>query len=788
MSGMNRWRSRAWGTVFAVAIAVGACGGGKGKPGPTEEDGTGGAAGGPSGTGGQPEDPAPPFVDRITVGSRIEKIDLLFMIDNSVSMADKQQILRDAVPSLVRRLVNPACVDQETGEVTAFDGVSCAAGSRREFAPIDDIHIGVITSSLGGHGGPNNVCAAQTESTLHPNDRAELLPNVRDDLPQGEPAGFLRWNGGGQQEQDTLVQAFSSHVAGVAETGCGYEAVLESWYRFLIDPEPPLDMELDDNQQAVPTGINQPLLEQRAAFLRPDSLVAIIMLTDEDDCSVIDGGSNWVMANPTGFRMSVASHHCEEDPNHACCHSCRSAAPAGCDPSPACEGGPASPELLPVEQDGPNTRCSAQKGRFGIDFLYSPSRYVDALTQPTVRNRAGEEVPNPLFVPAPGGMPRDPSLIFLAGIVGVPWQDIGTEDSLEANSDALVFLTAEELASSGRWEVILGNPEANPPVPPTDPLMRVSVNAPRSGTHPITGDALVDGNDAPLGNPINGHEHHPVDDLQFACIFRLPEPILPESCDVVGGCNCVQPGAEDILSPECFDTPASSFGTTQYWAKAYPSPRILQVLRDFGDNSIVASICPKNLELSADDPSYGYNPAMNALVRRLGEVLVGRCLPNELTVDDQGNVPCSIVEVEPSASADSRGCGRPGRGQVTEEVAEAIRAQLQDLGACSNDDECADFSLCTIEPLTGDAREACLLDGDAADFAPGYCYIDPTLGPEAGGVGDGCTAAQPESCTNPLVQICAADERRLLRFVGSESEPTPAPGSTTFIACGDDVQ
>ena len=41
----------------------------------------------------------------------VDKIDLLFMIDNSISMADKQAILGDAVGSLANRLVTPVCVD-----------------------------------------------------------------------------------------------------------------------------------------------------------------------------------------------------------------------------------------------------------------------------------------------------------------------------------------------------------------------------------------------------------------------------------------------------------------------------------------------------------------------------------------------------------------------------------------------------------------------------------------------------------------------------------------------------
>ena len=41
----------------------------------------------------------------------VQQIDLLLMIDNSRSMADKQQVLVQALPDLVAGLVNPRCVD-----------------------------------------------------------------------------------------------------------------------------------------------------------------------------------------------------------------------------------------------------------------------------------------------------------------------------------------------------------------------------------------------------------------------------------------------------------------------------------------------------------------------------------------------------------------------------------------------------------------------------------------------------------------------------------------------------
>src|SRR5689334_6482919 len=41
----------------------------------------------------------------------VTKLDLLFMIDDSASMADKQAVLRNTVPDLLNRFVNPVCVD-----------------------------------------------------------------------------------------------------------------------------------------------------------------------------------------------------------------------------------------------------------------------------------------------------------------------------------------------------------------------------------------------------------------------------------------------------------------------------------------------------------------------------------------------------------------------------------------------------------------------------------------------------------------------------------------------------
>src|SRR5690349_10039286 len=217
----------------------------------------------------------------------IDKIDLLFMIDNSRSMGDKQKLLAVAVPQLVDRLVVPRCVNRTSGEVRQRASLdeACPAGFGPEFRAVKDIHIAVITSSLGAHGAATSSCTGGSPA----NDRGLLIPSVRDGLTSYEGLGFLAWDPeqqltpGGETDRERLGQQFGGMVRAAGEDGCGFEASLESWYRFLIDPEPPLEVVVGDDGRSRVMSIDNELLAQRDSFLRPDSLVAIVMLTDEND-------------------------------------------------------------------------------------------------------------------------------------------------------------------------------------------------------------------------------------------------------------------------------------------------------------------------------------------------------------------------------------------------------------------------------------------------------------------------------------------------------------------------
>lgn len=589
-------------------------------------------------------------------------LDLLFVIDNSPGMADKQAVLRAVVPDLVSRLVNPVCVDA-SGALFPPPALEadCPEGQTREFKPVDNINVAIVSSSLGDAG--SNVACPIAGFPSYVPDRVDLAhligSTARGSGTANTPEGFLAWRAGADAAASADVEAFSRGVQQmldvVGEGGCGWEAPLESWYRFLADPFPYAGLVRVQCPGSTSTGLNcvqqatdedsrilldETLLSQRAAFLRPASRLAIVVLSDENDCSTQIGNQTWVVLAIDDPRpMFRGSTTCDADPNAQCCYCCPLGAPSGCNADPICNGDEAAGVLqnrLPEREDGRNLRCYQQKRRFGVDFLYPTQRYVNALRNEdlcwnaldlSTEGCAAVDIrPNPLFS---GG--RSASRVFYAGIVGVPWQAIASE--LDASGQPLAdgqlrFQSSTELANNGTWAEILGSPGvrwrpaqgglpevmSEPAIPPRLPQMIESEFA-RDGV--VSANPLNGREYSTLAN-VNGTVDTP-DDLQYACIFPLAQPRdctqRDPSTEV---CDCY-PG--DLDRPLCEQAPGVSVpGTTQYWGKAYPGSRHLEVLERYGQNAILASVCPRNVaDATASD--FGYRPAVAAIVERLREQL-----------------------------------------------------------------------------------------------------------------------------------------------------------------------
>jgi len=572
----------------AVLSTLLACGGkavGDGPPNPNPN-----SPGGPPGV----VDVVPPGGDTPdAIGATTSsKVDVLFVVDDSASMADKSKMLAASAGRVVR-----------------------AAASR------GDVHVGVITSSLGSMGG--DVC----DGSPAKNGRAHLRTTGPGGAPvAGASSGVLALGVGGVEQ---LVTDAADLIAGVGEDGCGLEAQLESAYRFLVQPDPWAEVRLDGANQAELVGIDFDVLQQRAAFLRPDSLVVVVLLTDEDDSTpdpLSIGGQGWAFAarqfpGSTTFRADGKSTTapkptsiCATNPGDASCTSCGFA--ATCNPSdPACSALRSDPSCqgnggyLGPGEDSLNIRFHRMKERFGIDPQFPIARYVSGFSKAKVPDQATEHP----FKARSGGAGRD-----IAGYAGTPKctnplfaRDLptGSGDEIcnlpvgprgkELVLFAVVGGVPESLVSGSTpaWSAILGADPQNFDFQGIDVHM-VQATVPRPG---LPGPLPYGDNGT---DPVHGREWATGgEDLQYACTFELA---APRACSPASpSCDC----AGATSPPLCSSTAAG----TQVRGKAYPSLRPFMVARGLSDRAVLGSACAS--------PAAGYAEVMDRVAQRMARQL-----------------------------------------------------------------------------------------------------------------------------------------------------------------------
>jgi hypothetical protein len=165
------------------------------------------------------------------------KVDILFMVDNSDSMKPKQDELKARFPQLIQQLR-----DFASRGLPAW------------------YHLGVVTSDLGA--GASNSCAKGGDGgRLNVTDRSD--PKQPKSCGLGGGVSYLDFNqlDGSANVVGTVEDAFQC-IASVGVAGCGFEHQLESVYQALT----------------ANTAENQ-------GFLRDDAALVVVFLTDEDDCS-----------------------------------------------------------------------------------------------------------------------------------------------------------------------------------------------------------------------------------------------------------------------------------------------------------------------------------------------------------------------------------------------------------------------------------------------------------------------------------------------------------------------
>lgn len=514
------------------------------------------------------------------------KVDLLLMLDDSSSMRAKHVLLQKSLPGLVTRLVQPNCVDalDRTQVLGASTKGACAAGVI-EFQPVTDLHIGILTSSLGGRGGD----ACDRDGA---NGQAHLVA--------GSSGGHIRFGAGGITDPEVLRTEVTARVAGVGDPGCGLEHQLESVYRFLVQPDPYEHVEVTGSRAAY-VGIDEQVLRERAAFLRPDSLLAVVMLTDEDDASVnplaLDGQGYLFLSSGERGALPRATSACSTDPMGAACTSCAL--------EPSASGCEINRGYMLPQEDRMNVRIHRMKQRFGVDPQYPISRYSRGFSSAKVPDRTSELedvrgvaaraealCDNPIFsmgLPQSSAQdlchlqpgPRSRDMVLFHVIAGVP------SDLLQGPRDAAA------------WTRMVGTNPSTFDQRGIDPRMEPSI-APRVGRP------------APSTNPeapLDRESAARPTDLQYACTFPLESPIRCLESE------CCEAGAAD---PACRRIALTDNRYERIRGVAYPSIRPLRVAKALGDRAFVSSICAsESFGWASGEEDAGYQRGLQELGNRM---------------------------------------------------------------------------------------------------------------------------------------------------------------------------
>ncbi|MDX2091601.1 MAG: hypothetical protein SFX73_27320 [Kofleriaceae bacterium] len=170
-------------------------------------------------------------------------VDILFVIDDSPSMADKQNNLAANFPNFINVL-------------NTIQG------------GLPDVHIGVVSTDMGtdstqdppasaigslGQGG----CSGTGDSGNLQINGAPVQGTFISDIKQTDGSRTRNYTG-------NLADVFST-MARLGAGGCGFEQPLEAMKRALVGNT------------------------ANAGFLRPEAYLAIIFIADEDDCSLLKG-------------------------------------------------------------------------------------------------------------------------------------------------------------------------------------------------------------------------------------------------------------------------------------------------------------------------------------------------------------------------------------------------------------------------------------------------------------------------------------------------------------------
>jgi len=194
------------------------------------------------------------------------RVDILMMVDNSASMAEEQANLTGSLNELLEALTEPPDLDGD-GEL--------------DYRFVTDLHLGVVSSDMGTKGFNLPGCLDPVDG-----DDGVLLHTGSPSMGcEPEYPTFLTYDA---NQPDLGIDDDFTCIATLGVAGCGFEQQLLAVRRAL--------------EQTGLGGANQ-------GFRRSDARLAVVLLTDEDDCTVVDERIFDPQAEELGdFNLRCSSH------------------------------------------------------------------------------------------------------------------------------------------------------------------------------------------------------------------------------------------------------------------------------------------------------------------------------------------------------------------------------------------------------------------------------------------------------------------------------------------------
>lgn len=216
--------------------------------------------------------------------TNVDFVDLLFVVDNSGSMRQEQGALRSQFPKLIETLTTGVKSNKET------------------FPPVRDLHLGVVSTDMGLAGIQNNYPQCNDNRHINLGGDDGILQHPGNTGP-GCASTYLPWLSYVEGNDTTQVARDFGCIANLGTSGCGFEQQLEAGLKALW---PKVYTDKDGNTYAPDKNpilfLATPMGDRyghgdvsaemggNGGFLRNNaveglSLIAIIIVSDEEDCS-----------------------------------------------------------------------------------------------------------------------------------------------------------------------------------------------------------------------------------------------------------------------------------------------------------------------------------------------------------------------------------------------------------------------------------------------------------------------------------------------------------------------